>query len=162
MMSGDCGLLTSLLRWVAMTGRREEKELVNEESEDDEGYSSITGQYNSKRVSMAKQRRNKIREQDLKIVEEDSKEILMEKFMLLRDAYDQLKDEMTKVEYENESLKDCQEEREQEMRLQRTELLQLTDRLKVLQKAAESDKNVIANQQQIIDNYARLEVKAPD
>ena len=126
---------------------------------------------------MAKQRRNKIREQDLKIVEEDSKEILMEKFMLLRDAYDQLKDEMTKVEYENESLKDCQEEREQEvfflwnlsmlqsclqMRLQRTELLQLTDRLKVLQKAAESDKNVIANQQQIIDNYARLEVRAPD
>ena len=64
---------------------------------------------------MAKQRRNKIREQDLKIVEEDSKEILMEKFMLLRDAYDQLKDEMTKVEYENESLKDCQEEREQEV-----------------------------------------------
>ena len=48
------------------------------------------------------------------------------------------------------------------MRLQRTELLQLTDRLKVLQKAAESDKNVIANQQQIIDNYARLEVRAPD
>ena len=48
------------------------------------------------------------------------------------------------------------------MRLQRTELLQLTDRLKVLQKAGESDKKVIANQQQIIDNYARLEVRAPD
>ena len=42
-------------------------------------------------------------------------EILTEKFLLLRDAYDKLKDENTLLEYENESLKDYQEEREEEV-----------------------------------------------
>ena len=66
-------------------------------------------------ASKTKIRRKKIREEDLKIVEGDSKEILIEKFLLLRDAYDKLKDENTLLEYENESLKDYQEEREEEV-----------------------------------------------
>ena len=42
-------------------------------------------------------------------------EILTEKFLLLRDEYDRLKDETTLVEYENESLKDDKEEKEEEV-----------------------------------------------
>ena len=48
-------------------------------------------------------------------MEGDTKEILTEKFLLLRDAYDKLKDENTLLEYENESLKDYQDEREEEV-----------------------------------------------
>ena len=48
-------------------------------------------------------------------MEGDSKEMLTEKFLLLRDAYDKLKDENTLLEYENESLKDYQDEREEEV-----------------------------------------------
>ena len=60
-------------------------------------------------------RRQKIREEDLKIVEGDSKEILIEKFLSLKDSYDILKDENTLLEYENESLKDDQDEKEEEV-----------------------------------------------
>ena len=60
-------------------------------------------------------RRKKIREEDLKIVEGDSKEILIEKFLSLKDSYDILKDENTLLEYENESLKDDQDEKEEEV-----------------------------------------------
>ena len=66
-------------------------------------------------ASKAKLRRKKVREEDLRIVEGDTKEILTEKFLLLRDAYDKLKDENTLLEYENESLKDYQDEREEEV-----------------------------------------------
>ena len=119
---------------------------VNEESEDDEGYSSIAGYDPNKyrklinkhlkgwweltfslvcvisikrflSASKTKLRRNKIREEDLRIVEGDTKEMLTEKFLLLRDAYDKLKDENTLLEYENESLKDYQDEREEEVKL---------------------------------------------
>ena len=48
-------------------------------------------------------------------MEVDSKEMLTEKFLLLRDAYDKLKDENTLLEYENESLKDYQDERDEEV-----------------------------------------------
>ena len=66
-------------------------------------------------ASKTKLRRKKIREEDLRIVEGDSKETLTEKFLLLRDAYDKLKDDNTLLEYENESLKDYQDEREEEV-----------------------------------------------
>ena len=66
-------------------------------------------------ASKTKLRRKKILEEDLKIVEGDSKEMLTEKFLSLRDAYDKLKDENTLLEYENESLKDYQDEREEEV-----------------------------------------------
>ena len=50
-------------------------------------------------------------------MEGDTKEMPTEKFLLLRDAYDKLKDENTLLEYENESLKDYQDEREEEVKL---------------------------------------------
>lgn len=53
-------------------------------------------------------------------MEGDSKEMLTEKFLLLRDAYDKLKDENTLLEYENESLKDYQDEREEEVNTKHT------------------------------------------
>ena len=66
-------------------------------------------------VSKHAKRRRKIRKEDLKIVEGDSKEVLIEKFLLLRDAYDELKDDNTRLEFEVDSLKDDQEDREEEV-----------------------------------------------
>lgn len=60
-------------------------------------------------------KRRKTRQEDLNIVEGDSKEILIEKFLLLRDVYDELKDENTNLEYEVESLKDYMGEIEEEV-----------------------------------------------
>merc|ERR1711874_200855 len=150
-----------LLRWAVITDNMSERELVNEESEDDEGYSSIAGYDPNKYPSKTKLRRNKIREEDLRIVEGDTKEMLTEKFLLLRDAYDKLKDENTLLEYENESLKDYQDEREEEMKLQRTDLTHLTESLKVLQKEREGDRIIISKQQEIIENYAK-DLKVPE
>merc|ERR1711874_269676 len=144
-----------LLRWAVITDNMSERELVNEESEDDEGYSSIAGYDPNKYPSKTKLRRNKIREEDLKIVEGDSKEMLTEKFLSLRDAYDKLKDENALLEYENESLKDYQDEREEELKLQRTDLLHLSESLKVLQKEREGDSIMISHQKEIIENYEK-------
>ena len=62
-------------------------------------------------------RRRKVRQEDLKIVEGDTKDVLVEKFILLRDAYDEILDEKTRLEYEVESLKDDHEELENEVQL---------------------------------------------
>ena len=48
-------------------------------------------------------------------MEGDSKDVLIEKFLLLRDAYDELKDENTNLEYEVESFKDNMGEMEEEV-----------------------------------------------
>ena len=66
-------------------------------------------------VSKHIRRRRRARQEDLKIVEDDTKEILIEKFLLLRDAYDELKDEKTNLEYEVESLKDDTGDLEEEV-----------------------------------------------
>ena len=42
-----------------------------------------------------------------------------------------------------------------QMRLQRSELMQLVELTKVLQEEKEGDKNIIRRQQEIIDNWAR-------
>jgi hypothetical protein len=62
---------------------------VNEESDDDEGYNSITGATEVEVTNS--RRRKKPREGELIIVEENTKEELKEKFILLREAYDDLK-----------------------------------------------------------------------
>ena len=66
-------------------------------------------------VSKSCRRRRQIREEDLRIVESDTKEVLIEKFLLLRDAYDELKDDTTRLEFELESLKDAQDDGEEEV-----------------------------------------------
>ena len=40
---------------------------------------------------------------------------MTEKFLLLRDAYDELKDDTTRLEFEVESLKDAQDDGEEEV-----------------------------------------------
>ena len=63
--------------------------LVNEESDDDEGYNSITGTTEAEVTN--RRRRKKPREEELIIVEENTKEELKEKFILLRESFDHLK-----------------------------------------------------------------------
>ena len=41
------------------------------------------------------------------------------------------------------------------MKLQRTDLLHLTESLKVLQKEREGDREIISKQEEIIENYAK-------
>jgi len=124
---------------------------VNEDTDEDEGYSSI-GSSTSK-ISKSYQRRKQIRQEDLKIVETDTKEVLIEKFLLLRDAYDELKDDTTRLEFELESLKDAQDDGEEEMRLQKAELLHIKEKLKVLEKENDGNKLIIDRQQQMIDSF---------
>merc|ERR1719367_2341513 len=102
-------------------------------------------------VSKSCRRRRQIREEDLKIIESDTKEVLIEKFLLLRDAYDELKDDTTRLEFEVESLKDAQDDGEEEMRLQKAELVHIKEKLKVLEKENEGNKVIIDRQQQMID-----------
>ena len=89
---------------------------VNEET-DDEGYDSIVGggATDDGKVSKHVKRRRKVRQEDLKIVESDTKDVLVEKFLLLRDVYDELKDDSTRLEYEVETLKDDRDDREEEV-----------------------------------------------
>merc|ERR1712079_147466 len=128
---------------------------VNDET-DDEGYGSILSDSSpsNKQASKQLKRRRKVRQEDLKIVEGDTKDVLVEKFILLRDAYDEILDEKTRLEYEVESLKDDHEESENEMKLQKSELLQLTEILKVLKEEREGDKKIIERQQLLIDSIA--------
>jgi len=78
---------------------------------------------------------------------------LTEKFLLLRDAYDELKDDTTRLEFEVESLKDAQDDGEEEMRLQKAELLHIKDKLKVLEKENDGNKIIMERQQQMIDSF---------
>jgi len=100
-------------------------------------------------------RRRKPREEELILVEDNTKDELKEKFILLREAYDDLKEDMIRLEFEVDCLKDDQDEREEEMRLRRSELLKLVELMKVMQEEKEGDKNIIRRQQKIIDSLAK-------
>ena len=63
--------------------------IVNEESDDDEGYNSIIGTTEVEVTNS--RRRKKPRKEELSIVEENTKEELKEKFILLRESFDHLK-----------------------------------------------------------------------
>jgi len=126
---------------------------VNEETDEDEGYGSIAGGSSRIKISKSSRRRKEIRQEDLKIIESDTKEVLIEKFLLLRDAYDELKDDTTRLEFEVESLKDAQDDGEEEMRLQKAELLHIKDKLKVLEKENDGNKIIMERQQQMIDSF---------
>ena len=106
----------------------------------------------------------------MKWFEGHSQEVLIEKFLLLRDAYDELKDDTTRLEFEVESLKDAQDDGEEEviflildcwttiftyiqMRLQKAEILHIKDKLKVLEKENDGNKIIMERQQQMIDSF---------
>jgi len=164
-------VLKNILLWLL---EKEQKEIcdvdnVTELTDEDEGYNSLTS-----RTAMEKQgiapsvlskhgrKRARTREEDLKIVEEDSKEVLVEKFLLLRDAYDDLRDDTTRLEFEIETLKDEQEEKEEEMKLQRIELLHMTEKFKVLENERNGDRQIIENQQKIINECLSTTVVAEE
>eukprot|EP00092_Neocalanus_flemingeri_P077730 GFUD01096576.1.p1 GENE.GFUD01096576.1~~GFUD01096576.1.p1 ORF type:complete len:197 (+),score=89.74 GFUD01096576.1:35-592(+) len=148
--------LRRVLLWlIDEEGEATVKKIVNEDSDDDdEGYNSIISTTEIE-ASNHRGRRRKPREEELNIVAENTKEELREKFILLREAYDDLKDVMTRLEFEVDYLKDDQDEREEEMRLQRTELMHLVELIKVMKEEKEGDKNIIRRQQEIIDKWAR-------
>jgi len=80
--------LRKVLMWlIDEEGERTVKNIVNEESDDDEGYDSIIG---TTEVEIAIRRRRKPRDEELVLDEEITKEELKEKFILLRDSYDDL------------------------------------------------------------------------
>merc|ERR1712032_82638 len=131
---------------------------VIQEIDEDEGYDSIASKNNSEAEASASKhirKRRKTRQEDLNIVEGDSKEILIEKFLLLRDVYDELKDESTNLEYEVESLKDYMGEIEEEMQLQKNELSSTKELLKIFQREKENDKASIIRMQTLIDNFCQ-------
>jgi len=149
--------MSSILRkvwthYVNKSPRRQTK-FVNEETDEDEGYGSIAGGSSRIKISKSSRRKKEIRQEDLKIIESDTKEVLIEKFLLLRDAYDELKDDTTRLEFEVESLKDAQDDGEEEMRLQKAELLHIKDKLKVLEKENDGNKIIMERQQQMIDSF---------
>merc|ERR1711915_60825 len=128
-----------------------EKELVNEESDEegyeDEGYKSLIDTAETERKNG---RRRKPDVETLTALDENTKEELKEKILILKEAYDDLKDDLIRLEFEVDCLKDDQEEREEEMRLKKTELLLMADKLKVSQKETAGDKKIIKRQQDII------------
>jgi len=152
-------LLRNLLLWLLDEEHKPQHlTAVIQEIDEDEGYDSIASKNNSeadKSASKHIRKRRKTRQEDLNIVEGDSKEILIEKFLLLRDAYDELKDDNTNLEYEVESLKDCMGEIEEEMQLQKNELSSTKELLKIFQREKENDKASIIRMQTLIDNFCQ-------
>jgi len=152
-------LLRNLLLWLLDEEHKPQHlTRVNEEVDEDEGYDSIASKNTSEAYNSASKqvrKRRKTRQEDLNIVEGDSKEILIEKFLLLRDAYDELKDEKTTLEYEVESLKDYMGEMEEEMQLQKNELSSTKELLRILQREKENDKASIDRMQTMIDNFCQ-------
>eukprot|EP00092_Neocalanus_flemingeri_P082952 GFUD01104041.1.p1 GENE.GFUD01104041.1~~GFUD01104041.1.p1 ORF type:complete len:204 (-),score=80.64 GFUD01104041.1:55-609(-) len=108
--------LRRVLLWlIDEEGEATVKKIVNEDSDDDdEGYNSIISTTEIE-ASNHRGRRRKPREEELNIVAENTKEELREKFILLREAYDDLKDVMTRLEFEVDYLKDDQDEIEEEV-----------------------------------------------
>lgn len=152
-------LLRNLLLWLLDEEHRPQHlTAVIQEIDEDEGYDSIASKNNSEAEESASKhirKRRKTRQEDLNIVEGDSKEILIEKFLLLRDVYDELKDESTNLEYEVESLKDYMGEIEEEMQLQKNELSSTKELLKIFQREKENDKASIIRMQTLIDNFCQ-------
>lgn len=152
-------LLRNLLLWLLDEEHKPQHlTAVIQEIDEDEGYDSIASKNNSEADQSASKhirKRRKTRQEDLKIVEGDSKETLIEKFLLLRDAYDELKDEKTNLEYEVESLKDCLGEIEEEMQLQKNELSSNKEQLKIVLREKENDKASIIRMQTLIDDFCQ-------
>merc|ERR1712212_1180715 len=91
----------------------------DEEGEEDEGYSSVNRHQSrsSRRASL----------EEGQTIEE-----IKQRFSLLREAYEEMRDQMTRIEFEADLLKDEKVEREEEMRLQKAELMKLVEVCSVL------------------------------
>jgi len=146
-------LVTSEFNWamgnqLAMeqeVGRRARRaRKVNVNKDEDEGYSSVRREPRAHRARWEKGSEELVGEAG----EEESMDELKQRLMLLREAYDEIRDQMTRVEFEADLLKDDKIEREEEMRLQKVELRKLVEVCSVLQQARSADKQRISSLQQ--------------
>merc|ERR1712098_579670 len=116
-----------------------EKELVNELSDDeDEGYNFITA--TTKVENARTKRKRKTQEEEMSFTKESTKEELKAKLTALREAYEGLKDEFTRVEYEVDCLKDDNDQREEELKLKSSELFHLVQLLNLMKEERVRDK----------------------
>merc|ERR1711915_909678 len=104
--------------WLTSGTQVRKEELVNEDS--DTEYSS------DKLDCQSRKRKNKYGEVEM-IKEDATKEEILQKYQSLSEQFVMLKDQVTRLEFEVESLKDVLEEREEEMQVNRGELLQRPD-----------------------------------
>merc|ERR1712212_946402 len=100
----------------------------DEEGEEDEGYSSVN------RHQSRSSRRARWEEGTKETILEEGQTIeeIKQRFSLLREAYEEMRDQMTRIEFEADLLKDEKVEREEEMRLQKAELMKLVEVCSVL------------------------------
>lgn len=87
---------------------------------------------------------------------EEGVEALRDKLSLLRETLGQVRDQMTRLEFEAELLKDEKLEREEEMRLQRSERVKLVEVCSVLKEARAGDQERIAALQQQLSELRAL------
>lgn len=131
---------------VARRARRARK--VSVDGEEDEGYSSGRREPRAHRARWEKGSEELVGQAG----EEESMEELKQRLLILREAYDEMRDQMTRVEFEADLLKDDKIEREEEMRLQSVELKKLMELCSVLQQARSADKERIGSLQQQLAN----------
>merc|ERR1711892_760827 len=146
--------LRRLLMWLIDEKDLGVQQVVNdgedeEEEEDNDNQHIINNEL--------KVKRRKHRKEDLKIEGDSTKEEIIEKFQLLKEAFDELRDGMTRLEFEVEQLRDEKIETEEEMKLQRVELQKLIEFTKVLKQEREGHKHIIRRQQEIIKAMTKEE-----
>merc|ERR1712223_1544716 len=110
------------------------KELIEVE-EEDEGYSSVN-RHQSRSSRRARWGGGTI-ETDLE--EGQTIEEIKQRFSLLREAYEEMRDQMTRIEFEADLLKDEKVEREEEMRLQKAELMKLVEVCSLVHESRSAD-----------------------
>jgi len=115
-----------------------------EGEEEDEGYSSVN-RHQSRSSRRARWEGGNV---ETKLEEGQTIEEVKQKFSLLREAYEDMRDQMTRIEFEADLLKDEKIEREEEMRLQKAELMKLVEVCSVLHEARSADQQRIASLQQ--------------
>jgi len=109
-----------------------------EVEEEDEGYSSV----NRHQSRSSRRARWGTIETDLE--EGQTIEEVKQRFSLLKEAYEEMRDQMTRIEFEADLLKDEKIEREEEMRLQKSELMKLVEVCSVLHESRSADQQRIA------------------
>jgi len=127
----------------------------DDETEEDEGYSTVNRVQNrsSRRAS-----RWEGESKETQLEEGQTMEEVKQRFTLLREAYEEMRDQMTRIEFEADLLKDEKVEREEEMRLQKAELTKLVEVCSVLREARSADQQRIASlQQQLTEVRTREE-----
>jgi len=134
--------LTDFLIIVSLAQEDEDK------GEEDEGYSSVN-RHQSRRA------RWEGGSKETSLEEGQTIEEIKQRFNLLREAYEEMRDQMTRIEFEADLLKDEKVEREEETRLQKAELMKLVEVCSVLHEARSADQRRIASLQEQLAEVRR-------